>query len=237
MLPCSSSRAAARFAALDFTHLADGRMFAGNACLLGLQAEFVAYHLTLLTAVYTSSKYAMAVLAGVCLAAMALLEFGKPVWVWVGLCVALATWQKKRWNSKFGAAAVAAGICSMYVVTMHLVTSVAYWQECLWREIRISNSVFQGVVRVMESSAQVLSRETAKGGIEFVSLLVSKLECLVVHVHFCCAHVHQSASAHVMSDLLVSHCLSVCLAGENVLTHHAPLVMLAHCQSMCGTEQ
>ena len=99
MLPCSSSRAAARCAALDFTHLADGCMFAGNACLLGLQAVFVAYHLTLLTAVYTSSKNAMAVLAGVCLAAMALLEFGKPVWVWVGLCVALATWQKKRWNS------------------------------------------------------------------------------------------------------------------------------------------
>ena len=88
----------------------------------------------------------------------------------------------------------------------------------------------------MESSAQVLSHETAKGRIEFVSLLVSKLERLVVHVHFCCAHVHQSASAHVMSDLLVSHCLSVCLAGENVLMHHAPLVMLAHCQSMCGTE-
>lgn len=90
---------------------------------------------------------------GVCLAAMALLEFGKPVWVWVGLCVALATWQKKRWNSKLGAAAVAAVICSVYVVTMHLVTSLAYWQECLWREIRISNSAFQGVVRLMESSA------------------------------------------------------------------------------------
>ena len=237
MLPCSSSRAAARCAALDFTHLADGCMFAGNACLLGLKAVFVAYHLTLLTAVYTSSKNAMAVLAGVCLAAMALLEFGKPVWLWVGLCVALATWQKKRWNSKVGAAAVAAGICSMYMVTMHLVTSVAYWQECLWREIRISNSVFQGVVRVMESSAQVLSCETAKGGIEFVSLLVSKLERLIACAFLLYTHAaHQSASAHVMSDLLVSHCLSVCLAGENVLMHHAPLVMLAHCQSMCGTE-
>ncbi|KAL0046276.1 hypothetical protein WJX82_007785 [Trebouxia sp. C0006] len=110
---------------------------------------------------------------GVCLAAMTLLEFGKPVWVWVGLCVALAMWQKEHWNSKFGSAAVAAVICSMYVLTMQLVTSAAYWNECLWREIRISNSVFQGVVRVMESSAEALSRETAKGGIEFVGLLLT----------------------------------------------------------------
>ncbi len=118
----------------------------------------------------------MAVFARICVAAMTLLEFGKPVWVWVGLCVALATWQKEHWDNKCGSAAVAVVICSMYVLTMQLVTSGAYWKEYFWREIRISNSVFQGVVRVMESSAEVLSRETARGGIEFVGLLVSKLE-------------------------------------------------------------
>ncbi|KAL0032690.1 hypothetical protein WJX79_003585 [Trebouxia sp. C0005] len=79
---------------------------------------------------------------GVCLAAMTLLKF-----------------------------AVAAVICSMYMLTMHFVTSAAYWNECLWREVRISNSVFQGVVRVLESSAEVLSRETARGGIESVGIL------------------------------------------------------------------
>ncbi|DBA84548.1 TPA: hypothetical protein ACH3X2_006134 [Trebouxia sp. C0005] len=110
---------------------------------------------------------------GVCLAAMTLLKFGKPVWVWVGLCVALATWHKERWNSGFGSAAVAAVICSMYMLTMHFVTSAAYWNECLWREVRISNSVFQGVVRVLESSAEVLSRETARGGIESVGILLT----------------------------------------------------------------
>lgn len=149
-----------------------------------------------------NTNSAVAVLAGVCLAAMTLLEFGKPVWFWVGLCVALTMWQKEHWNNKLGSAAVAAVICSTYVLTMQLVTSVAYWKECLWREIRISNSVFQGVVRVMESSAEVLSRETARGGIEFAGLLVSKSRaCLVVHVHVCFDHVHQSASAHVLSGL------------------------------------
>ncbi len=146
-----------------------------HACLV-CRRFVVADHLTLLTAVYTSMNSTMAVLAGVCLAAMTLLEFGKPVWVWVGLCVALATWQKQHWNNKCGSAAAAAVICSMYVLTMQLVTSAAYWKECFWREIRISNSVFQGVVRVVESSAEVLSRETTRGGIEFVGLLVSKLE-------------------------------------------------------------
>ncbi|KAL0032689.1 hypothetical protein WJX79_003585 [Trebouxia sp. C0005] len=81
---------------------------------------------------------------GVCLAAMTLLKF-----------------------------AVAAVICSMYMLTMHFVTSAAYWNECLWREVRISNSVFQGVVRVLESSAEVLSRETARGGIESVGILLT----------------------------------------------------------------
>ena len=64
-----------------------------------------------------------------------------------------------------------------HVCADHAVShSGAYWKEYCWREIRISNSVFQGVVRVMESSAEVLSRETARGGIDFVGLLVSKLE-------------------------------------------------------------
>ena len=217
--------------------------------LLGLHARLfcrifaVAYNLALLTAVDVSTNSAMAVLAGVCLTIMTLFEFGKPVWVWVGLCVALATWQKERWNNKFGSAAVAAVICSMYVLTMQLVTSVAYWKECLWRETRISNSVFQGVVRVMESSAEVLSRETARGGIEFVSLLVSKLEARsVLHVRFCCAHVHKPASAHVMSDLLVSHCSSVCLADENILMQLvcsmrlSSCLLIALCQPMCDTD-
>ena len=98
----------------------------------------------------------------------------------------------------------------MYVLTMQLVTSTAYWNECLWREIRISNFVCQGVVRVMESSAEVLSHETAKGGIEFVGLLVSGFEAhSILHVRFYCAH--------VMSDLLVSHCSSVCLAVEKIV--------------------
>lgn len=188
-----------------------------HACLVCMRSV-VEYHLTLLTAVHMSMNSAMAVLAGVCLAAMTLLKFGKPVWVWVGLCVALATWHKERWNSGFGSAAVAAVICSMYMLTMHFVTSAAYWNECLWREVRISNSVFQGVVRVLESSAEVLSRETARGGIESVGILVSKLEAhSVLHVRFCCAHLHKSASAHEMSDPLVSHCLSVCLANDNIL--------------------
>ena len=190
-----------------------------HACLV-CRRTVVTCHLTLLTAVYTSTNSRLTVSAGVCLAAMTLLEFGKPVWVWVGLCMALAMWQKEHWNSKFGSAAVAAVICSMYVLTMQLVTSAAYWNECLWREIRISNSVFQGVVRVMESSAEALSRETAKGGIEFVGLLVSKLEArLVVHVLVYCVHVHPPASAHVMSDILVSHCSSLCLVIENILMH------------------
>ena len=177
----------------------------------------VAYHLTLLTAVYMMTNSRLAVLAGICLAAMTLLEFGKPVWVWVGVCAALALWQKECWNNKFGSAAVAAVICSMCVLTMQLVTSVAYWKECLWREIRISNSVFQGVVRLMENSAEMLSHETARGGIGFVGLLVSKLEGrLVVHVRCCCAHVHQSASAHVMSDLQISNCSS-CLVVTTYL--------------------
>ena len=176
-----------------------------HACLVCRRAV-VTCHLTLLTAVYTSTNSRLTVSAGICLAAMTLLEFGKPVWVWVGLCVALATWQKEHWNNKLGSAAVAAVICSMYVLTMQLVTSVAYWNECLWREIRISNSVFQGVVRVMESSAEVLSRETAKGGIEFAGLLVSKLEArLVVHVLLYYVYFHQPACAHVLSGLMVSH--------------------------------
>ena len=58
------------------------------------------------------------------MAAITLLEFGKPVWVWVGLCVALATWQKEHWDNKCGSAAVAVVICSMYVLTMQLVTLV-----------------------------------------------------------------------------------------------------------------
>ena len=218
LLSSNSSRAAARCIPAGFKHLADRCTFAGIACLLGLQRFVFVHGLNWLTAVYTITNSRPAVLAGVCLAAMTLLEFGKPIWVWVGLCVALATWQKERWNTKSGSAAVAAVICSMYALTMQLVTSAAYWNECLWREIRISNSVFQGVVRVMESSAEVLSHETAKGGIEFVGLLVSGFEAhSILHVRFCCAHVHQPASAHVMSDLLVSHCSSVCLAVEKVV--------------------
>lgn len=190
----------------------------------------VVYCLNLLTAVYMITNSGSAVLAGVCLAIMMLFEFGKPVWVWVGLCVALATWQKECWNNKFGSAAVAAVICSTYVLTMQLVTCATYWKECLWRQVQISNSVFQGVVRVMESSAEVLSRETTRGGIEFVSLLVSNLGARsVVHMCLCCANFHQSAYAHVLSGLSVSHCVSVCSAPDNILMHLVCIMRLSSC--------
>ncbi len=101
-------------------------------------------------------------------------QFSQPVWVCVGTCVAVATWQQKLWNNRFGAAAVTAVISGTYVLCMGLVTSAAYRRECTWREIQLARPLLQGIVRVLDESALLLSQQGAKGWIQFVDFAVGQ---------------------------------------------------------------